>query len=376
MNVRIEIDTRTFIRFWLVVIGFLLIMYAIYITRTALIIVCLSFFLAIALSPPVNYLVKTLPSKSRSLSTAIAYLAVLLILGMVIFLVVPPIVEQMTRFAQNVPTLVDSATEQYTGVDEIIDYYQLQPEVDKVVLSIKDGASQFASGIGSTLIAGIGSIFFTVVTTILLLVLTFLMLVEGPMWLNRIWLTYKDQDRMEHHRKLVHRMYKVVTGFIIGQFSVAAIAGLMAGVMVFILTLAFDVPANLVVPAVTIVTVLTLIPLFGAMIGGTLLSVVLALNDLSAAIVFLLFFILYQQVEANYISPKIQSKRIDLSALTILLSATIGFYLFGVIGGIISIPIAGCIGVLTEDYFTRVNKNNIKDKKLSNESVKEVQVQV
>lgn len=376
MDVRIEIDTRTFVRFWLVVIGFALLAFAVYITRTALVIIGIAFFLAIALNPPVNRLAKILPSKSRVLGTAIAYVVVVLILGMVVFLVVPPIAEQMTKFAQNVPNLVDTAARQYAGADELIDYYQLQPEVDKVVVSIKDGASQFASGIGSILITGIGSILFTVVTTILILVLTFLMLVEGPMWLNRIWLVYKDQDRMDHHRKLVHRMYKVVTGFIVGQLSVAAIAGFVAGVAVFTLSLIFNIPANLTIPAATIVTVMSLIPLFGSMIGATSLSIILALNDLTAAVVFLIFFILYQQVEANYISPKIQSKRIDLSALTILIAVTIGFYLFGVAGGIISIPIAGCIGILAEDYFARVKKNRLESEKLPTKLIKEVQAEV
>jgi predicted PurR-regulated permease PerM len=376
MNVRIDIDTRTFVRFWLVVIGFVLMAYTIYVTRTALLIIGIAFFLAIALNPPVNRLAKILPSKSRVLGTAIAYLFVVLVLGVIVFLVVPPIAEQMTKFAQNVPNLVDTATRQYAGVDELIDRYQLQPEVDKVVHSIKDGASLFASGIGSFLITGIGSIIFTIITTILVLVLTFLMLVEGPLWLNRIWLVYKDQERMEHHRKIVHRMYKVVTGFIVGQLSVAAVAGLVAGIAVFLLSLICNVPMNLVVPAATIVTVMSLIPLFGAMIGATSLSIILALNDLTAAIIFLVFFILYQQIEANYISPKIQSKHIDLSALTILVAVTIGFYLFGVAGGIISIPIAGCIGVLTEDYFTRAKKNNIESKKIHNVPTEEVQVKV
>ena len=357
MKTRMEIDTRTFVRFWLVVIGFALIAFSIYSARTALILIGLAFFFAIALSLPVNRLIKILPGKSRVLSTALAYVAVVAVLGLVVFLAVPPIVGQTTKFAQNVPNLVDSATKQYAGASDFINQYQLQPQVDKVVTSVKDGASQFASGIGSILVLGIGSLLSTFTATILILVLTFLMIVEGPSWLTRLWSVYDDQDRMQDHRKLLQRMYAVVTGYVVGQLSVSAIAGFVAGVAVFVLSLMFNIPSDLAIPAAMIIFVLSLVPLFGAMIGALLVGIVLLLNNVTAAIIFLVFFILYQQIEANYISPKIQSKRIDLSALAILVAVTIGIYLFGIVGGIISIPVAGCIKVIAEDKFVQSRKN-------------------
>lgn len=375
MNVRIEIDTRTFVRFWLVVIGFALAALVIYSARTALIIVGISFFLAIALSPPVNRLAKILPSKSRVLSTAIAYMAVLSFLGAVIFLVVPPIIEQTVKFAQNFPSLVDSASQQYTGASNLINHYNLQPEVDKIITSIKNGATRFAAGAGSFLITSIGSVLFTIFTTILVLVLTFLMLVEGPTWLRRLWSVYNDEERMEYHRKLLFRMYKVVTGFVVGQLSISSIAGTVAGISVFIINLTFGAPTNLAIPAAAIIFTLSLIPLFGEPIAAVLVAVILALNNVSAAVVFLIFSILYQQLEGNYISPKIQSKRTDLSALVVLIAVTTGVYLFGIAGGLISIPIAGCIGVLVEDYFTRSKRKFRENEKSLDRSLKEAEIQ-
>ncbi|MEI6851171.1 MAG: hypothetical protein WCK26_04365, partial [Candidatus Saccharibacteria bacterium] len=78
MKVKIEPDTRTFIIFWVIGIGIWLsaqvVFTAIGLASTALIIIGAAFFFAIALSPSVNYLAKILPSKSRVLSTAIAYI--------------------------------------------------------------------------------------------------------------------------------------------------------------------------------------------------------------------------------------------------------------------------------------------------------------
>ncbi len=357
MKTRIEIDTKTFVRFWLVVIGFALVALAIYSARTALIIIGSALFLAIALSKPVNLLTKILPGKSRVLSTALAYVVVIGLLGVIVFLVIPPIISQMTKFAETVPDLVNSATRQYAGASDFISKYNLQPQVDKLVTSFKDGMT----GVGSSLVSGVGSLLATITASILVLVLAFLMLVEGPTWLSKLWAAYDDREQMAAHRKLLGRMYNVVTGYVVGQLSVSAIAGTVAGIAVFTLSMIFSsIPVDLAIPSAMIVFVSSLVPLFGAMIGATLVSLILALNSVSVAVIFLVFFILYQQVEANYISPTIQSKRIDLSALIILIAVTVGVYLFGIAGGIISIPIAGCIKVIAEDYVTRIHKNHVE----------------
>src|SRR6266496_1897491 len=81
MKVRIEIDTRTFVRFWLVVIGFAAVILAIWVARGALITLGLALFLALALNPPVSRLVKLLPGNNRVGATALAYLLVVVLLG-------------------------------------------------------------------------------------------------------------------------------------------------------------------------------------------------------------------------------------------------------------------------------------------------------
>jgi len=356
MKVRIDIDTRTFVRFWLVVIGFALAALIIYSARTALFIIGAALFLAVALSPAVNRLSKILPSKSRVLGTAISYFVIVLALGAVIFLVIPPIINQTAKFAENVPNLIDSASKQYSGVNSFINTYHLQPEFDKIILSIKTSVVQFASGIGSVLVTGIGSVFSTLAAGVLVLALGFLMLVEGPSWMEKLWSVYKDRIQMQSHRRILKRMTMVVNGYVTGQLSVSAIAGVIAGILVFVLSIFFNVPANLSVPAIAIMFVLSLIPMFGEMIAMLLISLMISLNSFTAALIFLVFFVIYTQIEGNVISPRIQSKRIDLSALIIIISVTIGIYLFGIIGGIISIPIAGCIRVISEEYFSRIRK--------------------
>lgn len=353
MKTRIDIDTKTFVRFWLVVIGFGFAIFAIYHARVALLILGISLFLAVALNSPVSRISNILPGKSRAAATAIAYILVIAVLGAIIFLVVPPIVQQTAKFIQNVPSIVDTATTQYKGLDKLIDKYNLRPQVDQAVNSIKDSSSSWASNVGQTVVVGVGSVFSFLTAGILVLVLTFLMLIEGPMWMSKIWGLYHNRKKMVLHKRVVSRIYGVVNGYIVGQLTVSAIGAALAGLAVFALSFVYpSIPAGLAFPTAAITFTLSLIPMFGATIAGVLIAVLIAFNEPWAAVIYIIYFFLYQQLENNFVSPKIQSKRIELSALAVLGSVTIGLYLFGLLGGIIAIPIAGSIRVLLDEYLT------------------------
>lgn len=357
MKVRIEIDTKTFVRFWLVVIGFAGVILALYSARTALIILGTSLFLALALNGPVSRLAKHLPDRSRTLSTAISFFAVVLFLGAVIFLVIPPIVQQTVKFIDSAPEMVRTLSAQWQGFGDVVERYHIQPQVDQAVASMQADAARWVAGFGKNFVSGIGSAFSLFAASLLVLVLTFLMLVEGPQWMKRIWGLYRDEKRLKHHKHIVSRMRQVVSGYVSGQLTVSGIGALCAGATVFVLAQFFhEVPANLALPTIAICFVLSLIPMFGATIAGVIVSVLLAFNSLPAAIIFIIYFIVYQQLENNIISPRIQSKRIELSPLAVLAAVTVGLYVFGIAGGIISIPIAGCIKVLVEAYLERTRE--------------------
>lgn len=362
MRTKIDIDTRTFVRFWLVIFGIVLAAFLLFKAQTGLIILGVSLFLALALNAPVAYISSKLPGKSRVGATAIAYVAVILILGVIMTLVVPAVIQQTAKVAQTIPAVVESASGQWQGFQDIVREYNLQDQVDTALASIQSSASSWAGNVGQNVITGIGSIFAGIAALILVLVLTFLMLVEGPMWLKRVWRLYRDEAKMKKHRRVAHRIYGVVSGYVVGQLTVSTIGATAAGVFVFILSFIFpSVDANLAMPTAAITFVLSLIPMFGATIGGVLIALLLALNSLPAAIIYAVFFVVYQQIENNFIAPHIQAKRINLSALMVLAAVTVGLYMFGVIGGIIAIPIAGSIRILIEEFLEHRRLQDLED---------------
>ena len=356
MKVNVNIETKTFVKLAFLTLAFAVGVLAVVKARQPLILIGLSLFLALALNPPVSAIAKKLPGRSRIGATAIAYVMVLTFLGGLTVLVAPPVIEQTANFARTVPSVIDDLSSRQVIVQDFIDRYDLNEAYDNAVENAKNRAAGFAASMGNLIVDGAGSILNGIVSLLIIVVLTFLMLIEGPAWLKLIWGLYNDQELLDRHRNIVHRMYRVVTGFVNGQMLVAAIAGASTLVAVVILALMFDFQPSLAVPLAVIVAITGFIPMIGSTLGAVLVSLVLLFNSVPATIIFLIFFVIYQQVENNFIAPVIQSKTVDLSALMVLSAVIIGVSVFGLIGGIISIPIAGCMRVLLVDYLEHAEK--------------------
>lgn len=361
MKVKVDIDTKVFIRLVLVVLGFGLAILAIYKSRGALTLIAISLFLALALNPPVSKIARQLPGNSRVGATAIAYLVVLMLLGGFMVLVVPPVIEQSAKFANTVPDLIDEAYSNRYIFDDFIQRYDLEETVDKAVESAKAQAASVAANLGNTLVSGFGTLLGGIANLLFILVLTFLMLIEGPAWMARAWGLYEDNERLERHRTLVQRMYRIVTGFVNGQLAVAGVAAVASLIVLLTLSVTIDLPANLAVPLAAIVFIFSMIPMIGATIGAVLVGLVLLFNSPMAALIFIIYFVVYQQIENNFISPTIQSKSVEISALIILIAILIGINLGGLLGGVIAIPVAGCLRVLFLDQLEQARKKRLKD---------------
>lgn len=364
MKVRIEIDTKTFVRFWLVVIGFGLAGLMIYASREALMIIGTALFLALALNYPVKKIAGWLPGKSRLGGTALAFTSLIVFLIAMVWFVVPPIVQQSAKFAATIPALVDQANEQWHGVGRFIDENGLREQVDTAAENVKQQAAGIATKVGTNILSSVGSLASFIASLFLVIVLAFLMLLEGPEWMRRIWGLYNDQAKMKHHRRLADKVYNVVTGYINGQLTVSGIGSLVAGLFVFGMSFfVAEIDANLAMPTILLTFVLSLIPMFGATLAGGLVTLLLALNSITAAIVYLVFFIIYQQIENNFISPAIQAKKVELSALAVLVAVTVGLYVSGLVGVVVAIPVAGMIKVFLEDYLERAKHERVEQEK-------------
>lgn len=353
MKVKIEIDSSTFIRLFLVAAAFVGIIFLLWKLTPSLMIILISLFLAMALNPPVSALANKLPGHSRILATTVSYIIVLAILGFFIYVAIPPIVHQTTNFINSLPSYIEQVSSQRGVVGDVINRYDLQDEVNRFVEGARQQAGSIVQGVGGSVVAGVTTFLSGFVTLITVLVLTFLALIEGPRWLERLWSVYTDDHKLQHHKYLISRMYTVVTRYVTGQVFVATLAGASGLLVLFALTYFFNVPLTAVLPLAFLIFLTDLVPMIGAIIGATIVIFVLIFNDLGAAVAFGVYFFIYQQIENNLIQPTVQARTIELSALTILVAALIGINLLGPVGGFLAIPAAGCLRVLILDYLER-----------------------
>ena len=120
---------------------------------------------------------------------------------------------------------------------------------------------------------------------------------------------------------------------------------------------------SLVLPAWMTIFIMTFIPMFGATIGGFIVAALLALFAWPAALIYIVFFLIEQQFENNFTSPKIQSKRLNISALIILASILVGLNVAGILGALVAIPVAGCVMVVLREFIESRNSRKENDEK-------------
>lgn len=357
---KLSVSTGTFVRFWLVIMGFIALAAAMYIARVPLVMLAISFFLALVLNRPVSFLARHLPGKSRTVAILIAYLIVAAMIGILLVTIVPIFVRQISSFVTSIPDMLATAHNNTGWFSNLLEQYNLTAQFNNWVSGLESQITHYVSSLGSTFISTVSNIFVFLGNVCLVLFATFFMLLEAPSWEEKYWrLIYKDPARRRHHKSIARKMYDVVSGYVTGQATVGVISATFTAVLVGVLAMIFDFNISLVWPAWITIFLMVFVPMFGAVIGGAIVTLLLMIYSLPAAIIYVVVFTIEQQIENNVIQPRVQSKHMEVSALVILIAITLGLQVGGLLGALVAIPVAGCIVVLVRDMLvTRNNPDN------------------
>jgi predicted PurR-regulated permease PerM len=345
----VSISNRTVIRVILLVVATLFLIRFVSNVSHVLELIFLSFFLSLALNPVVSWFARSLKLKSRVAATAISYLTVLLILGTVISIVFPPLVRQTVDFIQTAPQTISSLNDENSSLGNIVKRYHLEVQVNGLSQNIRERTRN----IQEPVVATAGRVGGTLISILTVLVLTFMMLVEGPAWVEKLWQLAPKKNR-DHNRKLAKQMYHAVTGYVNGQVLLAFIASAFAFVMLMVTSTLLNVSINAAGLAGLLIFT-GLIPLIGHTIGGTIVSIACLFVSFPLAIIMAAYFIVYQQIENVTLQPYIQAKYNELTPLLVFVAALLGVGFGGLLGAFIAIPTAGCAKILFLDYLERRN---------------------
>ncbi len=364
---KIQIDTKTFIRFWLVIIGFAAAGYLLFKASFGLMIIGAALFFALAISPLVKRLAGIFPSKSRNFAIALAYIIIVGFLIAFVAIVFPTIINETIRFLGNLPYIIGNATDNVSFINKFGNSIGIENLQNQIMQAVNNFSATYMQDLGGILTNSITSISNGIAVLILSLVLAFFMLTEGPSIVKQFWSNFSPNNtNVKRTKAVIHRLAETVSQYVSSAVTVSLINACATAVAVFIICLIFGIAPGFAFPFGLITGVFSLIPMFGSFIGGAIVSLLLGFNAFGAGIAFLIYTIVYLQIESNVISPKIQGKGMKLPALVILSAVTIGVYTFGLVGAIVSIPIAGCVKILIEEYAAdlmddgKLNGSNLK----------------
>ncbi len=341
-TVNVNVTTATFVRLALMTIATIVLLLSVKRASHALLLIFTAFFLALALNSPVHWLGQKLPGSSRgsrSLATTISFLVVIVLLGGFIASIAPPLVKQTEGFVNAAPQLVSEFRSQDSQTGRFIRQHHLQKQVDAFSTQLSVRLKHIGGSAFSTA-QRVGTSVFSLLT---ILVLTFMMLVEGPLWLE-----FGRDIVPDHHHSMADRlsteMYKVIKGYVNGQVVLAAIAAIL--IMPAVLFLHIGYPVALLV----IIFICGLIPMVGHTIGAIIVTSVALFHSTSAAIIILAYYILYQQIENYFVQPRIQANSTNMSPLLVFISVVVGVSFGGLFGALVAIPVAGCLRIAVLEY--------------------------
>jgi len=295
--------------------------------------------LAVILGPLVDVAERRLHLR-RALATLLVFLVALVTLAGILTVFIRPLANEGPQFIDRVPGYVQQARTGRGPIGDLVQRYNLDEYLQRNQARLRESANRLTT----PALGVLRSIFSTVVALVTIFVLTFLMVLQGPQLLAA-WVSALPQSRQERVRRVAADCAKAVTGYMTGNLLISVIAGAATYVVLWIM----GVPYKGVVAL--FVGFADLIPLVGATLGAVVAIAVAALHSLPAAIVVLVFFIVYQQLENHILQPVIMARTVELSALTVLVSILIGVELFGFLGALLAIPVAGVIHVIGRDLY-------------------------
>jgi len=308
-----------------------------------LIIIVVAAFIAIGLEPGVSWLTR------RHLPRWAAVLLVSLVsVGLVaafLAAAIPPLVDEATALIKHGPQYLQQLQDKHTFIGHLNNEFHLE---DK----LKTAASQklSISSVGGLLTVGEAIVSFTVETIIVLvLVLYILADFDG---IKRGFYRMVPLARRPRVAVLTDEILARTGGYILGNL----LTSLIAIICQYIILRALGVPYALVLSV--FVGILDLVPLVGSTVAGILVTLVaLATVSVTAAIINVVFTIVYRLVEDYFINPRILKRTVDVSALVTVVAVILGGALLGIIGALLAVPVAAAIQlILTEVVYPRMDR--------------------
>ncbi len=304
---------------------------------SVLFLVLVSMFLAVGLNPVVEWLI--VRGFRRSWSVLLVTIALLVLGTLFVVALVPVVRAQVATLIANAPGLLDEL-QRNRSVQRLDGKYDV---IGTVQERLQEG--EFAEqAFGSLFSVGL-AVLSALVNAFLVFVLTLYFLSALPS-IKRACYSMVPESRRTRVTYLGDEILRGVGGYVAGAFLVALSAGVSSFIFLEIVGL-----REYAVALALLVAIFDFIPLIGATIGATIVSIIGFANSPGIGIACVIFFICYQQVENYLLYPRIMASSVNVPGVVTVIAVLIGGSLMGVVGAMLAIPTAAAVLLLVREVW-------------------------
>lgn len=321
MSQRIEISLRSIVSVFGLLAGF----WVVYQIWEVVVALFISFIVISALRPLVDFLVQLrLP---RTVAVLLVYITILLVFGLILGILIPPLLDQTARLINHIPGYVS----------DVVRFMQLDPAVINIGL-LKEQIAPLSGNILRLTI----NIFNNILALISFLVITFYMFLERHS-IERVVVTFLNRKQKEQVVRLLTKIEDKLGAWSRGELVLMTIIGVLTYFGLALLGVPFALPLAV------FAGLLEIVPVIGPIVAAVPAFLVgLTTSPLLALAVTALYFII-QQIENHLLVPKVMERAVGLPPLVTILAISIGAKLMGVLGALLAVPVLVVGVVIVQD---------------------------
>lgn len=316
--------------------------YILYLIKDILIWAIFALIISVLFDPAIDFLQRRrLP---RVLATIFIYIVFFGMFGFLIYLIAPAFISEIQQFTQLFPQYFEKLAPPLKGLG-----FEAFENFEVFTQTIQDWLVRASSNIFNAIFSFFGGIFSAISIFILAV---FLSLEEKG--IERIIELISPKNYETYILNLWGKCQRKVSGW----FGARILSSMFVGLAAFLTCRIFNVRYALSFGFLA--GILDIIPIGGPIIAGTIIAVFSAIDSWFKALFVLIAFILIQQIEGNILTPLLTRKFVGLPPFLVLIALMVGGKLGGVLGAVLSIPLAGIIYEFSRDFLKKRKADTIK----------------
>lgn len=274
---------------------------------------------------------------SHGLGVALSVSFMLAVIALLLFLIIPELLESLEKLIKLTPSIIDNASEWLNAQKDSDNIFMrnLSDIVAQALASISDWLKNKAADALGSVISSVYSVVMFIFDFLIAILVCIYALLEKKQFIAQskkmLFALYNPEKAnyiLSAARYGNHIFGRIVSGKIL--------TSAMIGVVTYIFMLIMKMPYALLSSAVVAVT--NVIPFFGPFIGGIPTCFIIMLNDVRQGIIYGVFCIVIQQIEGNVISPKIAEEKTGVSQFWVTFALISCGGIFGLMGMLFSVP--------------------------------------